>query len=111
VPHSAVMPKFNRSVRRGARSFAPAPSIVLSRCRAVMVIDNRPLQHAAWSEFHAARKRSEKAAADLHRHEETDTPAYEAWLHGTFPVLITTLRELHQQVVLKTHQVESVQWM
>lgn len=76
-----------------------------------MVIDNRPLQHAAWSEFHTARKRSEKAAADLLRHEETDAPAYEAWLHSTFPVLITTLRELHKEVSLKAHQVEAVELM
>lgn len=77
----------------------------------LLIIDNRPLQHAAWSEFHAARKRTEKAARDLHRHEETDTSAYHAWLHGTFPVLVTTLRELHEQVTTKARQVDSVQWM
>ncbi|MEO6004131.1 MAG: J domain-containing protein [Opitutus sp.] len=77
--------------------------------RALLVIDNAPLQRAAWAEFHAARKRHAKAARDLHLHEQTDVPAYEAWLHRTFPVLITTLREMHQEVLEKARRVQSVQ--
>jgi hypothetical protein len=76
-----------------------------------MVIDNAPLQRAAWAEFHAARKRHDKAARDLHRHEQIDVPAYESWLHRTFPVMITTLRDLHQEVFTKARQVETVQAM
>jgi hypothetical protein len=85
----------------------------LSRTRDVtlIVIDNVPLQRAAWAEFHTARKRHEKAARDLHRHEQVDVPAYEAWLHRTFPVMITTLRELHAEVFEKSRQVEAVQAM
>lgn len=76
-----------------------------------MVIDSAPLQRAAWAEFHAARKRHDKAARDLHRHEQVDVPAYDAWLHRTFPVMITTLRELHEEVFTKGRQVEAVQAM
>ena len=81
-----------------------------SRSAALIVIDNAPLQHAAWSEFHAARKRSEKAARDLLRHEETDTPAYTAWLHGAFPQLVTSLRELHAEVIRKARDVNNAQF-
>lgn len=77
----------------------------------LVVIDNRPLRHAAWSEFHSARKRLDKSARDLHRHEQADTPAYQAWMHGAFPVLITTLRELHEETTVKRHQVDSVRLM
>ncbi|MEZ0217947.1 MAG: hypothetical protein ACAH89_12495, partial [Rariglobus sp.] len=70
-----------------------------------------PLRHAAWAEFHAARKRAEKSARDLHRHEETDTLAYERWLHGAFPQLVTTLRELHAEVIRKARDVDSAQFM
>lgn len=108
------MPWSSRSSFRKQPASAPARTPAAtprSACRALLIIDNRPLQNAAWSEFHAARKRVEKAARDLHRHEETDTPAYQAWLHGTFPVLITTLRELDEQVGRLARQVDSVQWM
>ncbi|CAM3017995.1 hypothetical protein [Rariglobus hedericola] len=77
----------------------------------LVLIDARPLQHAAWSEFHAARKLAEKAARDLHRHEETDTLAYERWLHGTFPQLVTTLRELHAEVTRKARDMHHAQFM
>jgi len=75
----------------------------------LVLIDARPLRHAAWSEFHAARKAAEKAARDLHRHEETDTPSYERWLHGTFPQLVTTLRELHAEVLRKVRDIDRAQ--
>ncbi len=87
------------------------PETPLSRCLALVLIDARPLQHAAWSEFHAARKAAEKVATDLHRHEETDTLAYERWLHGTFPQLVTTLRELHAEVLRKSRDVDNAQFM
>jgi hypothetical protein len=83
----------------------------VSICRTLVVIDNRPLQQAAWSEFHAARKRLEKATRDLQRHEESDSPAYQTWLHHTWPVIITELRELSAQIDRKEQEVERAQYM
>ncbi|MFA6286830.1 MAG: J domain-containing protein [Opitutaceae bacterium] len=82
-----------------------------ARCRALVLIDARPLRHAAWSEFHAARKRLDKAAADLRRHERTDAIAYERWMLGAFPQLVTTLRDLHAKVLSLSREIESVQYM
>ncbi len=79
--------------------------------RALIIIDTRPLQHAAWSEFHAARKLLDKAARDFHRHEQTDNTAYQTWLHGTFPRLVTTLRDLHAQIISRSREIEAVQYM
>ncbi len=76
-----------------------------------MLIDQRPIQRQTWAEFHQARKLQEKAARDLHRHERTDTPAFERWLHGAFPTLVTTLRELHTRVEDLSRQVDTVQYM
>jgi hypothetical protein len=78
---------------------------------ALVLIDVTPLRHAAWAEFHAARKAAEKSARDLHRHEETDTLAYERWLHGTFPQLVTRLRELHAEAMRKARDVHHAQFM
>ena len=102
-------PKKSRVPSKRSSALPPSPS--RGRHVTLIVIDNAPLQRAAWAEFHTARKRHEKAARDLHRHEQVDVPAYEGWLHRTFPVMITTLRELHAEVFEKSRQVEAVQAM
>ena len=76
---------------------------------ALVLIDDAPLKSRAWAELHGVRKRQEKAARDLHRHEQVDQPAYDAWLHRTFPTLLTRLRELHQEVFTKGQRVQNVQ--
>lgn len=97
----------NRPRRSGTRRFDPwhDPGAAL------VLIDEGPLKHAAWAQLHAVRKRQEKAARDLHRHEEVDRPAYDTWLHRTFPTLITRLRELHEEVFAKGQKVESVEYI
>jgi hypothetical protein len=76
-----------------------------------MVVDNAPLQKEAWAEYHEARGRHDRAARDLHRHEQVDVPEYERWLHQTFPVEISTLRNLHEEVAAKSRQVDSVRFL
>jgi hypothetical protein len=76
-----------------------------------MTINNRPLQRTAWDAFHTARKRLDKISRDLRRHEDTDAPAYQSWLHLTFPQLVTDLRQLHSEVALKQHQIATVQYL
>lgn len=85
------------------------PRAVAAPSRALLVIDHERLQNAAWAEFHTARKRLDKTAHDLHRHEEIDGPAYDAWLHRTFPLQVTTLRELHDEVATKVREIQTVQ--
>ncbi len=78
---------------------------------ALILVDQRPIQRHAWAEFHRAQKLQDKAARDLHRHEITDTPAYERWLHAAFPSLVTNARDLHARVESLTREVEAVQDM
>jgi hypothetical protein len=77
----------------------------------LILVDNSRLQAAAWAEYHTAQKRHEKAARDLHRHEEVDTPAYEQWLNQTFPVVLTRLRNLQEEITTKTSQIRMVRAM
>lgn len=86
-----------------------APKRSLNRCCALLVIDNRPLQTAAWEDLVRARKRLEKATRDLHRHEEIDEPAFRAWLANNFPTLISAVRTLAQQIEDKARIVQVVQ--
>ena len=90
-----------------ARRRGPSSTVSPSAWK-LLSIDNRPLQREAWANFHTARKRLQKVARDLHRHEEIDLPAYEKWLHHTFPVWITTLRDLYAEVSTKSRQVRTV---
>jgi hypothetical protein len=100
------MPKLAKSSRPRRASKPRAP---VDQSTALMVIDHEALQRAAWTEFNLARKRLEKTARDLHRHEEIDMPAYDAWLHRTFPIQVTTLRELHAEVAIKARKIRAVQ--
>jgi hypothetical protein len=102
MPKSAKSTRPRRVVTRTTR----APAV---QSTALMVIDHERLQRAAWVEFNLARKRLEKTARDLHRHEEMDVPAYDAWLHRTFPLQVTTLRELHAEVATKAQKIRAVQ--
>ena len=106
------MPERNRVPARRARSAAEDHAAAPSRLsRTLILIDHERLQRAAWAEFHTARKRLDKASRDLQRHEETDLPAYDSWIHRTFPVLVTTLRELHAEVAAKAQKIQTVQMM
>lgn len=84
---------------------APAPR----SGRALVVIDDVPLKRIAWAQLQEARRRHDKAARDLHRHEQVDVPGYDTWLHRTFPTFVSRLRELHQEVFAKGQRVEQAQ--
>lgn len=85
---------------------SPAPR---NRCRLLIVIDNRPLQSAAWSELVRARKRLEKATRDVHRYEEADEPAFRAWLANTFTALLSTVRELAEKADARLQIVQTIE--
>jgi hypothetical protein len=78
-------------------------------CAALMVVDNEPLQREAWDDLRRARKRLDRASQDLKRHEETDEPAFRAWLARSFPTLLSSVRELSQQVEARGRIVQLVQ--
>lgn len=106
------MPRPNRSTQRyGVPEWTrPDPAPRLSRSRALLIIDQRPLQNAAWAEFHAARKRHEKAGRDLQRHEEADAPSFRSWIAQTFPQHVTALRDLQQDLAQKAAAVQAVEF-
>ncbi len=76
---------------------------------ALLVIDHERLQGAAWAEFHTARKRLDRILGELHRHEEVDVPAFTAWLHQNYPLQVTSLRELNDEVNTKTQKIRMAQ--
>ena len=87
-----------------ARSAQP----IRNRCRLLLVIDDRPLRAAAWTNLQRERKRLEKATRDLHRHEEIDEPEFRTWLGATFPELVNEARDLALRVETKRRLVDDV---
>lgn len=61
-------------------------------------MDNLPLRRAAWERLQQVRRRLSKATADLHRHENEDTPAYVHWTYATCPAMISEIRELYVRI-------------
>ncbi len=104
MPTSKLIAPRTRPRRPTAKPRLPA-----AQSHSLVVIDHDRLQNEAWAEFHTVRKRLDKAARELHRHEEVDLPAFDAWLHRTFPVQVTTLRELNEEVTAKTLQIRTVE--
>jgi hypothetical protein len=102
VPASST---FSRPKKRPT---AKASGVRPPLASALVLLNQGPLQRTAWAEYHTARKRHEKAARDLHRHEEVDSPAHERWLNQTFPVHLTDLRNLQEEVATKTQQVRLI---
>lgn len=95
--------------RRSVRTSRHAQSQSL----ALLVVDNGPLQKAAWQKLQAARKRLIKATADLHRHEQQDEPAYRSWMFASCPAVLSEIRELAIQCDAKRlliANVESLAW-
>lgn len=78
-------------------------------CVALLVVDNAPLQREAWDDLRRARQRLEKASQEIKRHEDADEPAFRSWLARMFPRLLSSVRELAQQVEAKGRIVQLVQ--
>lgn len=100
----AESPKVQRR-RRPTRK----PRRARGHAHALVVIDHERLQAAAWAEFAAVRKRAERVSRDLHRHEQIDMPAFQQWLHRTFPELVTRLREMRDKVADTARKIQMVQ--
>ena len=103
------MPGRTRNLKPRRAASAAQPREAAAPSRALLVIDHARLQGAAWAEFHAASKRLDRTTRELHRHEEIDVPAYTAWLHRTFPLQVTALRELRDEVEAKVRQMRIAQ--
>lgn len=78
-------------------------------CVALLLVDNVPLQREAWGDLRRARQRLDKASQEIKRHEDTDEPAFRSWLARTFPTLLSSVRQLAEQVEAKGRIVQLVQ--
>lgn len=79
------------------------------RVLTLLAVDNVPLRDAAWERLQLARKRLTKATAELHRHEQQDTPAYRSWMMASCPALLSEIRDLTSQCERKAGLIADVE--
>lgn len=91
------MPRYQATSTRSRSSTLRKTRPKINRCRTLAIVDNAPLQSAAWKDVLRARARLEKLTLEIHRHEEVDQPGFDSWMAQTFPTLLSELRELAQQ--------------
>jgi hypothetical protein len=68
------------------------------RSRSLMLIDNQPIRQRYWQELNEARAELHKLQTELDRFKGDDTNAFKRWLHVTFPVRLSRIRELHEEM-------------
>jgi hypothetical protein len=67
------------------------------QCRSLIVIDNEPFRQRYRDELDRARAELRNVESELDRFKGIDTSAFKSWLHATFPVRLSRIRELHEE--------------
>jgi hypothetical protein len=67
------------------------------RSRSLMVIDNEPIRCRYRQELDEAHADLHKLESEVERFKGSDTNAFKSWLHATFPVRLSRIRELHEE--------------
>jgi hypothetical protein len=65
--------------------------------RSLIVIDNEPIRRQYRQELDQARTGLRKLESELERFKGIDTNSFKSWLHVTFPVRLSRMRELHEE--------------
>ncbi len=71
-------------------------SVVKSRW--LVVIDNEPIRRKYRKELDQSRRQLHKLELELERFKGDDTTAFKGWLYTTFPVRLSTIRALHEEM-------------
>jgi hypothetical protein len=77
--------------RKKKRPKPPRPS------RSLMVVDNEPIRRSYLSELEQSRAKLRKIESELERFKDVDSANFKTWLHRTFPVEMSRIRELHEE--------------
>jgi hypothetical protein len=61
------------------------------------VVNNEPIRRQYRQELDRARADLRKLESELERFKGTDSNSFKSWLHATFPVRLSRMRELHEE--------------
>jgi hypothetical protein len=83
--------KLTSTWRRRSR---PKPK---GQSRSIIVVDNEPIRRQYRQQLDRARVDLRKLESELERFKGIDTNSFKSWLHATFPVRLSRIRELHEE--------------
>lgn len=86
--------RLDRLTSTWRRRSRPKPKVL---SRSLIVIDNEPIRRQYRQELDRARADLRKLESELERFKGTDTNSFKSWLHATFPVRLSRIRELHEE--------------
>jgi hypothetical protein len=65
--------------------------------RSLMIVDNEPIRRSYLNELERSRAEWRKIESELERFKDVDSASFKNWLHRTFPVEMSRIRELHEE--------------
>jgi len=83
--------------------------VVLSSCRALLVIDNEPIRRQALRDCRVAIRQRDKARLEWEHFTQMECPAYERWHHRQFGSTTRKSSELNQRIVEAQRLLQAVQ--
>ena len=79
------------------------------RSRTLMVVDNEPIRRSYLDDLERARAELRKIEAELERFKDLDSLSFKTWLHRTFPVEMSRIREIHEECMRLLNRLSLVQ--
>jgi Plasmid pRiA4b ORF-3-like protein len=93
-PIHAAAEHLNQLTLKWQRKSRPKPKV---QSRSLIVIDNEPIRRRYRQALDRARIDLRKLESELERFKGIDTNSFKSWLHATFPVRLSRIRELHEE--------------
>jgi hypothetical protein len=93
-PIHAVAEHLDQLTLKWQRKTRATPKV---QSRSLIVIDNEPIRRYYRQKLDRVRADLRKLESELERFKGTDTNSFKGWLHATFPVRLSRIRELHEE--------------
>jgi pRiA4b ORF-3-like protein len=68
-----------------------------TQSRSIILVDNEPIRQQYREKLNRARAELGKLESELERFNGADAKAFKSWLHATFPVRLSRIRELQEE--------------
>jgi hypothetical protein len=85
------------------------PAKARPKPRSLMVVDNEAIRRSYLDDLERARAELRKIESELERFKDVDSVSFKTWLHRTFPVEMTRIREIHQECMRLLNRLSLVQ--
>jgi hypothetical protein len=85
------------------------PTKARPKSHSLMVVDNEAIRQSYLSDLERVRTELRKIESDLERFKDVDSVSFKTWLHRTFPVEMSRIREIHEECMRLLSRLSLVQ--